>query len=35
MRNNLIDIYNQLFQNKELNSDSYDSKWVKKLKKYN
>lgn len=35
MKNHLVDIYNQLCQNKELDSDLYDPKWVKKLKKYN
>ena len=35
MKNYLVDIYNQLYKNNELNSDLYDPKWVKKLKKYN
>ena len=35
MKNHLVAIYNQLCQNKEANCDSYDPKWVKKLKKYN
>lgn len=35
MKNHLVDIYNQLCQNKKLDSDSYDPKWVKELKKYN
>lgn len=35
MKNHLVDIYNQLCKNSKLNSDLYDPKWVKKLKKYN
>lgn len=34
MKNHLANLYNQLCNN-ELNSDLYDPKWVKKLKKYN
>ncbi len=35
MKNYLVNIYNQLCNNSELNSDLYDPAWVKKLKKYN
>ena len=35
MKTHLEDIYNQFCKNNELNSDLYDPKWVKKLKKYN
>lgn len=35
MKKQLIDIYNQLCESNGLNSDLYDPKWVKQLKKYN
>lgn len=35
MKNHLVDIYNQLCNNNEINSDLYDPIWIKKLKKYN
>ena len=35
METHLADIYHQLCENNGLNNDLYDSKWVKKLKKYN
>lgn len=35
MRNHLTEIYNQLGENSELNSDLYNPEWVRKIKKYN
>lgn len=35
MKNYLTIIYNQLCENNGLNSVSYASEWIKKLKKYN
>ena len=35
MKDHLVNIYNQLCNNNELSSDSYDPEWVKKLKPYN
>lgn len=35
MKKQLVDIYNQLCESNGGNSDLYDPKWVKQLKKYN
>lgn len=35
MKNHLADILNQLRNNSELSSETYDPEWVKKLKPYN
>lgn len=35
MKNHLVDILNQLCNDGELSSETYDSRWVKKLKPYN
>jgi len=35
MKNYLVSIYNQIGENEEVNSESYDPQWVKKLKSYN
>lgn len=35
MKNHLADILNQLYNNSELSSETYDPGWVKKLKPYN
>lgn len=35
MKNHLVSILNQLYNNSELSSETYDPGWVKKLKLYN
>lgn len=35
MKNHLTEIYNQLCNNNELSSETYDPEWVRKIKKYN